>query len=92
MLGPIFEYAQSALVASNDGRLYIERERRDGPDGAEWVYLVLDTKNDNEELIATYNGSIADAYVAGYDHLEWLNREEAKHRDYGSPVLPPPAA
>lgn len=67
---PTFEDSTSPLVRSNDGRLSIRRETSTNPHG--WV--VTDGTDNHVELF-TLKREIADAFIAGYDYRERLNRE-----------------
>lgn len=67
MQHPPFEQATSPLYQSNDGRLAIHPE----PETDGWI--VVDTRDSHVELY-TRKREIADAFVAGYDYRERLNR------------------
>jgi hypothetical protein len=70
---PIFEDTTSRLYHSNDGRLEVTTEQSD----IGHVLVVIDVEED-EQLIASRSQEIIDAYIAGYDERERLNREEAR--------------
>ena len=62
---PIFEETTSRLYTSNDGRLDVTTERSD----IGHVLVVIDVEED-EQLIASRQQEIIDAYIAGYDQAQ----------------------
>jgi len=75
MSHPIFEQTTSPLTRSNDGRLLIIKASHDSLPSTAWE--VIDTKGPagDRTRLRTYNRPLADAYVAGYDERERLERE-----------------
>lgn len=74
MSHPIFEQTTSPLVRSNDGHLQVIKASHDSLPSTAWEVIDLRRPSGDRTELRTYNRSLADAFIAGYDHCERIAR------------------